>query len=206
MLFFLTGDVQTGKTRWLQQLVDDLRSRGVETYGVLAPGTWIEHRDAADAKGRFEKTGIDNLLLPEGRLVPFARRRDLAQDAGSYDSSSQSGRANLAWAIDDQAIELVNGHLANVLARTSNDASLSPGLLVIDELGQLELRRGEGLTAAMELIDRGAISALPHALVIVRRQLLDIARERFAQAPWGELCAILPDEHGRSSVFASFGK
>ena len=38
MLFILTGDVQSGKTRWLERLVAELAADGVESRGVLAPG------------------------------------------------------------------------------------------------------------------------------------------------------------------------
>ena len=83
MLFVLTGNVQTGKSRWLERLVGDLGQHGVPSYGVLSPGTWAESAGArADANG-YEKLGIDNVLLPDGERVSFARRSDLARaDAG----------------------------------------------------------------------------------------------------------------------------
>ena len=42
MLYLLTGQVQTGKTRWLQGLVSAYEARGVVVGGVLAPGVWCE--------------------------------------------------------------------------------------------------------------------------------------------------------------------
>ena len=114
MLFFLTGDVQIGKTRWLQQLVDVVVAAGVAVAGVLAPGDWVPAAgDRADGNG-FEKRGIDNVLLPSGERLPFARRRDLAQLEGSFDAASQSARAKLAWAIDDTAIARVNEHFRHL--------------------------------------------------------------------------------------------
>ena len=92
LLFLLTGEVQSGKTRWLCQVVDDLARSGVPCAGVLAPGVW----HGTEEPGRFEKRGIDNVLLPGGERVPFARRNDLAQAAGSFDPESQSARARLA--------------------------------------------------------------------------------------------------------------
>lgn len=106
MLLILTGDVQIGKTRWLQNAVAHLEEAGVPCRGVLAPGTWIEKAD-----GSFEKTGIDNLLLPGHEIVPFARRADLARKDGLFDAESQAGRAQLKWHISDEAIARVNGHL-----------------------------------------------------------------------------------------------
>lgn len=106
VLLILTGNVQTGKTRWLQNVIAHLEKAGVSCQGVLAPGTWIEKAD-----GSFEKTGIDNVLLPSHEIVPFARRSDLAQKDGLFDAESQAGRARLKWHISDDAIARVNEHL-----------------------------------------------------------------------------------------------
>ena len=157
MLFLLTGEVQSGKTRWLCQVVDDLARSGVPCAGVLAPGVW----HGTEEPGRFEKRGIDNVLLPGGERVPFARRNDLAQAAGSFDPESQSARARLAWHIADEALARVNAHFEG-LARAGDtpdetgapDAPWSPSLLVVDELGRLELMEGGGLTAALALLER----------------------------------------------------
>ena len=120
MLYLLTGQVQTGKTRWLQGLVSAYEARGVVVGGVLAPGIWrkVTARDGATS---FEKLGIDNVLLPGGERVPFARRVDLACQAGACDSQSQSARAGLGWAIDDAAIARVNAHF-RVLAAEAGPA------------------------------------------------------------------------------------
>lgn len=236
MLFFLTGDVQIGKTRWLQQLVDVVVAAGVAVAGVLAPGDWVPAAgDRADGNG-FEKRGIDNVLLPSGERLPFARRRDLAQLEGSFDAASQSARAKLAWAIDDTAIARVNEHFRHLAeavcdggsargearggarseargASGSSEttgarvrgrwdaglASAAPGLLIVDELGRLELQRGEGLTEAVALLRQGPTSAFPHALVVVREELVDEA-ERQLRAAWPDRCRIAPDEAGRGAV------
>ena len=90
MLFLLTGDVQIGKTRWLERLAAELSGDGVQVAGVLAPGVWrvrepheVPGERGLAGEGRFEKLGIDNVLLPGGERVPFARRRDLALAEGS---------------------------------------------------------------------------------------------------------------------------
>jgi hypothetical protein len=90
MLFLLTGEVQIGKTRWLEKLVADLAERGVLCAGVLAPGQWVASAgERADGNG-YEKLGIDNVLLPGGERVPFARRDDLAR-RGPYRGRGPSG-------------------------------------------------------------------------------------------------------------------
>lgn len=135
MLFILTGEVQTGKTRWLESLVADLARCGVVTQGVVAPGVWRKRtpeelsaikRGEVDASslavglgsaGVYEKLGIDNRLLPSGEVISFARRRDLAKREGRYDPESQSARGQLGWEISDLAIERVNAHFDALLAQ-----------------------------------------------------------------------------------------
>lgn len=71
MLFLLTGDIQCGKTRWLENLCREAESRGTSVAGVLAPGVWEELKDAPE---KFYKLGINNVLLPSKAKVRFANR------------------------------------------------------------------------------------------------------------------------------------
>lgn len=211
MLFALTGGIQTGKTRWLCRLVEALGAEGVRCAGVTAPGVWRKRQLGATlpegeravdsrAESEYEKLGIDNVLLPGGERVPFARRVDLACQAGAYNSRSQSARAGLGWAIDDAAIARVNAHFRKLADACQNAASL----LIVDELGRLELMRGEGLVEAMALLDRGPTRAFPHVLVVVREDLLPLARERLAPV-WGAPVPIHPDDAGVDRVRAVLG-
>lgn len=304
MLFLLTGGVQTGKTRWLEQLIAELADDGVESQGVVAPGVWCQRegeevpgeRPLGSGQGEYEKLGIDNVLLPGGERLPFARRRDLARQEGTFDPASQSAAAQLAWEISDDAIARVNAHLdalgcsseedpplehnflavekgtnvsretlwqdqvvASVVIESAMDFStdcatklaaecatkpaadcatkptagsiadfspassgspevpnalgareegaaengVRPALLVVDELGRLELEHGRGLTSALDLIGRGATARFPHALVVVRAWLRDGVEERFADA-WGGTFAIEPGDAARDAVRAAF--
>lgn len=190
MLFFLTGNIQIGKTRWLLRQIDALESAGVECCGVAAPGRWIKRGDG------YEKTGIDNLLLPDRRIVPFAQRRDLALANGTFDENSQAAGAKLGWAIDDTAISQVNKHFEQLSQIDDPGARL----LVVDEMGSLELERGEGLTKAVELVNRGSTPMFPHALIVVRAQLLETARARFAKASWNGMEPLFPTEDGAARL------
>lgn len=211
MLFLLTGDVQIGKTRWLERLAAELAAEGVTVAGVVAPGVW-----RADGAGSFEKLGIDNVLLPQGERVPFARRRDLAMAEGSFDPTSQSAAAQLAWEISDDAIAKVNRHF-DAIMRTdvsretsggSGDArevdGAFRGLAVVDELGRLELMRDCGLTSAVALLDAGPTVCFPHALAVVRDWLLPNAEARFA-ARWGGAQVLAPGDDARALVRAAYG-
>lgn len=219
MLFLLTGDVQIGKTRWLQRMTAELARDGVAVAGVLAPGVWRERAPAGE--GGFEKLGIDNVLLPGGERIGFARRRDLALAEGSFDPTSQSAAAQLAWEISDDAIERVNVHFDELAAEARaqrmlhakppfdracepGQADSARGLLVVDELGRLELVRDGGLTSAVALLEAGPSARFPHALVVVRDWLCDRARGRFAEA-WGDACPIAPGDEARALVRAALG-
>ncbi len=208
MLFLFTGEVQIGKTRWLEKLVADLAERGVLCAGVLAPGQWVASAgERADGNG-YERLGIDNVLLPDGERVPFARRGDLARADGTFDKDSQAARAELAWHISDAAIERVNAHFEKLRfpARAEADAESEvpppprqPGLLVVDELGRLEIWRGGGLTEAVALLREGPTTAFSHALVVVRDYLADDAEALLAGA-WPDRIRIAPDEAGRAAA------
>lgn len=200
MLFLLTGEVQIGKTRWLESLVTELADCGVSCVGVLAPGQWVPSEgEHADANG-FEKLGIDNVLLPSGERIPFARRGDLARADGTFDEESQAAKAELAWHIDDAAIDRVNAHFNEIATHAS---AAAPGLLIVDELGRLEIWRGGGLTSAMALLAQGPTAAFPHALAVVRDYLLDDAEALFAEA-WPDRCRIKPNDATREAILVAF--
>ena len=200
MLFLLTGEVQIGKTRWLESLVTELADRGVPCAGVLAPGQWVPSEgEHADANG-FEKLGIDNVRLPSGARIPFARRGDLARADGTFDEESQAAKAELAWHIDDAAIDRVNAHFNEIATHASVAA---PGLLIVDELGRLEIWRGGGLTSAMALLAQGPTTTFPHALAVVRDYLLDDAEALLAEA-WPDRCRIKPNDAAREAILAAF--
>lgn len=217
MLFLLTGEVQIGKTRWLESLVTELGAFGVPCAGVLAPGQWAPSMGPrADANG-FEKLGIDNVLLPGGERIPFARRGDLARADGTFNEESQAAKAELAWHIDDAAIARVNAHFDELAAAPvgakphsersaegaeSKDPSRAPGLLIVDELGRLEIWRGGGLTSAMALLAQGPTAVFPHALAVVRDYLLDDAEILLAEA-WPDRCRISPDDAGRVVILSA---
>ena len=76
--------------------------------------------------------------------------------------------------------------------------------LVVDELGILELKRGGGLTGALQLLEAGPTARHPHALAVVRSYLVEDARAKLEPA-WGPLSAIGPDDEGRAAVFAALG-
>lgn len=221
MLFFLTGDIETGKTRWLQALVAELENYGICACGVLAPGQWEEHanggkkhvtgesgttQNACEVNSQtattYEKLGIDNVLLPQNERIVFAYRSDLLPQE-LEDTCTQAKRAQMRWLIQDSAIAEVNAHFQQLATNTPHDKAAR--LLVVDELGQLELLHDSGLSQAVALLDAGGTDQFGHAIVIVRDWLLDNALAHFANAPWDGMQAIKPTAESRAAVFAAFG-
>lgn len=205
MLFLLTGECQIGKTRWLEALVGRLADEGVESYGVIAPGIWVSSSSANANEQGFEKLGIDNVLLPEGERIPFAKRRDLAIRDGLFQGDSQSEQLALGWHIFDEAIDRVNAHFDALAEQPARECAKGPSLLVVDELGRLELMRGIGLTGAVRILDEGPSEEFPHAIVVVREALLQLAEERFAPS-WPEMKAIGPSREAEEEVIAAFNR
>ena len=148
-LLILTGPRGSGKTSACQVLVARVRERGGRVAGVLCP---------ARLAGS-DKTGIDVLDLGSGRQRRLAVRR--------RDHDGVTG----AWSFDQQALKWAN----EALLTTPQGCDL----LVIDELGPLELLHNEGFTAAWDAIARGR-----HGLtvVVVRPELVDTARRRWPAA------------------------
>ena len=143
-----------------------------------------------------------------------ARRGDLARADGTFNEESQAAKAELAWHIDDAAIARVNAHFDELAVASSchpersaegaesKDASRAPGLLIVDELGRLEIWRGGGLTSAMALLAQGPTAVFPHALAVVRDYLLDDAEILLAEA-WPDHCRISPDDTGRAVILSA---
>lgn len=202
MLYILTGEIRTGKTRWLQGLIDQLAAQGVPVEGVLAPGVW---RPNPKEPGGFEKLGIDNVLLPGGETVSFARWRDVApNEANETELRGIPADMKLAWVFFDEAVEQVNAHFRTLAA---GDVPARPGLLVVDELGRLELERGGlGLTEAVDLVAQGPRPGWPHALIVVRDWLVPRARMVFGPAWNNEIREVGPTPQTARELLGLFAR
>ncbi|MDR3900132.1 MAG: hypothetical protein Q3X49_03420 [Slackia sp.] len=190
MLYILTGDVQTGKSRWLEKHVKKLAADHVNCYGVISAGVWVESDSTRANTQGFEKRGIECILLPNLERFEFAKRTDISKKEGTFDERSQAGKAGLGWHISDEAIAQVNAHFHNIAEKAQR--GMIRGVLVVDELGRLELDRGEGLVEAVRLLEEGASGSFSNALVVARSELAMRVADRFADA-WGGAQIILPE-------------
>ena len=201
MLFILTGKVQTGKTRWLQRFVEEVENEGGRCDGVIAPGDWRRVGEGESGPS-YEKFGIFNEMLPGHERVLFAVRRDLVGGDGrpgarGVPETGRSPRTGFGWAFRDEAIRRVDEWFVRL-----GETAVGPGLLVVDELGRLELERGTGLANALRMVGEGPTDSHPVALAVVREDLLGLARERFSEA-WGEVREISPDGASFETAMAS---
>ena len=146
-LALVTGDIGAGKTTAVGRVVALARARGYVCAGLWAPALVVDGR----------KTGIEAMDLSSGERRLLARMSLVAtgEHLGRYNFCPDA----IAWANE-------------VLAEA---AAARPDLLVVDEIGPLELERGGGLAPVLELLATGRAR---RALVVVRTWLLDALRAR----------------------------
>lgn len=141
----LTGEREVGKTHLCQRVVEEAKERGFTCAGVISLAVFESEH----------KVGITLVDVGTGEERPLASADDLGGDVrwGRYSFVP----ASLAW-----GAEILTG-------ATPCD------LLVIDELGPLELELGRGLVKAVDVLVRGGFSL---AIAVVRPALLGKLRER----------------------------
>ncbi len=189
MLYILTGPIQSGKTRWVQEVVRLLEQNTIYCEGVVAPGIW----DKKD--NTYIKEGIFNELLPSHERVIFGLKADESKGIIANLNCGENPSANSGWYIDPDAVNRVNRHFNELEQSGQRTYSKDRRILIIDELGVLELIRNEGLTGASSLLARGPRNYYSHALVVVRdkKELPQIAKDNYAEV-WGGAQFIFPDK------------
>ena len=147
MIFVLTGESGCGKTTLCKRVVASLKARGLDVAGVVTLP-----RLAAQ---RGEKIGMDVEDVRTGERVALAERVAVGK-----------GTANLSWQFDASSVE----RGAQILREAT-----PCDVLVVDELGPLELIHNEGWIVALDILQAGHYRA---ALVVVRPSLLEDLRAR----------------------------
>lgn len=141
MLFLITGSRGAGKTTFCSRLVKAAREAGWQPGGLISHPVFEESRRAA----------IDTEDLRTGEI------RRLAAAVAPGEAATPGTKH---WLFDPGALEWGNRVLAKC---TPCD------LLVVDELGPLELERGEGWQAGLAAVDSQQYAI---ALVVIRAELL----------------------------------
>jgi iron complex transport system ATP-binding protein len=156
-LVIVTGLQRTGKTTWCRSFIDVAREAGYAVSGLLAPAVF---------DGRH-KIAIDQVDVGSGETRRLAER--VRSTRGRWEFGN--GDPRHAWVFHDDTIAWANSVLE---AEARGDIDL----LVIDEIGPLELSRGEGFSSALALISSRRYRL---AVVVVRSSLVPAALERW---PW----------------------
>jgi nucleoside-triphosphatase THEP1 len=150
-LWIVTGEIGAGKTRWCQQFLGLARQAGWDAAGIISPAVFENGL----------KVAIDAVDVRSGE------RRRLATRCKTEDTVLIHTRE---WLFETDTMTW-----GNTIFRR-----LSPcDLLIVDEVGPLELLEGQGWGAALEAI---ASRAYRLALVVVRPSLLPIAEKWQPQA------------------------
>lgn len=145
LVALVSGAIGAGKTTACQKVVGAARARGYTCGGLLTPALIEEGC----------KVGILGVDLTSGECRVLARKdRDLGGPCvGCYHFTADA----FAW--------------ANAVIASAVEAGCD--LLVVDEIGPLELIQGGGLAPALDLL-----SAVPRALIVVRLSLVNTLRDR----------------------------
>jgi len=147
MIILLTGDRGSGKTTVCQRLAAQARAAGWDVAGLLSPAVF---------EGGL-KVALDALDLRSGE------RRRLAHIRTSVASPDEL--CTPAWCFNTTTVAWGNRVLTHA---TPCD------LLIVDELGPLELERNQGWTAGVAAVNTNRYR---QAWVVVRRELLTVAQQ-----------------------------
>jgi len=146
----LTGPFGSGKTTACRQLADLARQRGLDCAGIVCPA-------------RFEgtrKIGIDLFNLRTSECRPLAKVDD--QPAALRTTRYRFDADVMAW------------------GAASLDAACPCDLLIVDEIGPLELERRQGWVNALNVLREGQFDL---AVVVVRPSLIDAFRAAVGDVP-----------------------
>jgi nucleoside-triphosphatase THEP1 len=143
----LTGPVGVGKTTVAERVVGLARRQGLVCGGVLAPAMFT---------GCGQKAGIWGVGLDTGERRILARTdRDLG------------GPSIGAYSFDASALDWAAGTVERAIGACD--------LLIVDEIGKLELWRGIGLAP---ILPRLAAGDVKRGLIVVRDSLLSELQDR----------------------------
>ncbi len=151
-LILITGPSGSGKTRWCLDFVKLTRASGHDPAGLVSPAIFKDNL----------KVGIDLLNVASDEQLHLALRRS---EAGGDHFPAH-------WNLNPEVLEWGNVILGQLI---------SCNLLILDELGPLELERGGGLTNGIELVSRRAYRL---ACVVIRPSLVGTA---WTLWPWAEI-------------------
>lgn len=154
----ITGERGAGKTTLCHQLITQFIRRGIMASGIYCPAVF---------EGG-EKTKIMAVDLATQDEYIFAT-------AAPKNQPLLPGQRRLRWNFDRNVIDWGNEIFAEAVPTQ---------LLVVDEIGPLELERGEGWIKAVDALDSREYDL---AILVMRPELLQQALERWH---WGRVIEV----------------
>ncbi|MEM5775115.1 MAG: nucleoside-triphosphatase [Anaerolineaceae bacterium] len=151
-VLLITGERNSGKTLLCKRMIEIARRANWQIKGLLSP---------AILKGD-QKTGIGVEDLYTGKRFMLARLPEEADDGAPVRTEG--------WVFDERCVAWCNSVL---------EQATPCDLLVVDEIGPLELVQNSGWTAAIPAV---ATEKYHLALLVVRDELLATLQERFPEA------------------------
>jgi nucleoside-triphosphatase THEP1 len=165
-VIILTGARGVGKTTVCRQAVTLAKERGYACGGILT----LAHNTAANGRSRDARDVLD---------VSTGRRHRLTQSSNGDEAVIQ-GR----FRFDPQVLDWGNTVLSQ---------AVPCDLLVVDEVGPLEMERSEGWVSAFDVLQGGAYAL---AVPVVRPELIAQAQERLAGRVLGILTVTRENRDG----------
>ncbi|HET59715.1 MAG TPA: hypothetical protein ENN32_05045 [Chloroflexi bacterium] len=151
-LVVLYGPPETGKTSYLEQLVQYYHTLGLEVRGLVSPAILYENI----------KTGIRAKDISTGETRFLAAKRPVPL----------TDTNKLGYVFNEQTVAWGNEVLSS---------SVPTEVLIIDEIGPLELKLNKGWTNALNCIRERSYQL---AIVVLRESLHDEVRNKWPVAEW----------------------
>ncbi|NLE73962.1 MAG: DUF2478 domain-containing protein [Actinobacteria bacterium] len=161
VLAVITGESGAGKTTLCADAADYAKSCGLSVGGLLS----LPH-DAGDG---YEWRRVADIDSGEWRVLGRLRPQPSQQCDHSFSLQSEAGgpsqaagHTSLAWEFQTEVFPWADACLARCVEQP-------PDVLIVDEVGRLELTRGGGWRAAVPLLAAGGYRL---AIAVVRPQLM----------------------------------
>jgi nucleoside-triphosphatase THEP1 len=146
----ITGERDVGKTILCSKIAEKFKNLGYSVAGIISPGIYHDN----------DKIGITALDIKSGRKVR------LADFSPGWDKEKPSR----IWKMNPAAIPWGN----HVLSK-----SVPCEILIIDEIGYLELENNGGWKKSFEILE-GKLFKM--AFIVIRRELVEIALSNWENA------------------------
>jgi len=146
----ITGERDAGKTIFCCNLVKKLKNSGFSVAGIVSPGIYHDN----------VKIGITAMDIKSGRKVRLA----------DYFPGWDKEKPSRIWKMNANSIPWGNRVL---------NKSVPCDILIIDEIGYLELEKNEGWKKSFEILEEKLFKT---AFIVIRRDLMKIALSHWENA------------------------